>query len=1224
MLYNLKLTTLLLFVATACIAQEMPINGADITQCGGFLVDDGFSSSNYSNNQNQTITICALAPETIVNLYFTVSAMGDGDYIEIFDGPTNAAPLIGTYYGTDLQTTDITSTNPNGCLTVHFVSDGTVTGNFGAEISCGPPCERPFSNINTNQNPYPVLLCPGEEITFDGSSSTFAAGASLQSFEWIFEDGTTNTTSWPTVTHAFAEPGAYEVQLMLTDNNDCTNNNLTDYVILVSTYPDFSLLSPNFELCQGGLEYLGVNYFIPDSIFGNDSLSSWIDVPYIPIPDVDFGGALYIPDDQSMCFSSELLFSGFDNGAVIQQASDLDYFFINFEHSFMGDLTVTFICPNGQSIAVHQQGGGGTYLGVPIDDESGAPGVGWDYYWAPDATNGTWAAESGGTLPAGTYQSVQPWSSIVGCPLNGTWTVEVCDMWGADDGYIFDWSMSFDPSYYGDLWAFTPVYGADCDSSYWTGPFIIQQDDNCDFIAVEIGTTGSYDYTYTVTNNFGCTFDTTITVNVFVASEITAGPDLIFSCDPVQLQGGIDISLTPDCDNAVGDYSVCFSNNQTWMQTYCPDQIGDGVTYISIDVISGELDNAGDVMYVYDGSSTGAPLLAGPISGNLSSYFFTAGNAEGCLTFLVEMNGSLSCQSGDLDPFIFEVICGENNIPYIWNWTPALGLSNAQISTPWINTLNGDTEFILTGYPTGYPGCGDSDTVMVSINTNLPNAGQDATISICAGTDPFNMIDALSGSPTPGGTWYNSANAVVSEVFDSNTDVTGVYKYEVVQDACVFNSFLTVEINAPGIFVGNDTLICIGGTAQLHAWSDPFNQNSVGFVWTNGDNGADIIVTPASNEVIGVYATDGNSCISDTAYVTITLRNPLNVIAENDSVICPFAMALAEVDASSGGLAPYSYTWSANGSPLGNSMDQSYSMSDIEVEFCVTISDACETPSAQDCMLVSVPPVIDVAIDPLYQAGCFPYTALFTIATDPDTYTASAWEFSNGATADGETTLNVLFSTPGFYDAQLTLNNEYGCTYTEIFENVVQVYPGPIAAWTASPQITDIKNTDIQFTNYSQGIDLVYHWDFGAEGNADTSNLENPLFHYTEQRGALYEVLLHVKDIYGCYNNVRGYIDVNDLFNVWIPNAFTPNNDLVNDQIFVFGTDISAEDFEWIIFNRWGEVVFRSIDPNVPWTGNMGNGEYYAENGVYNYILKVRSATHVEEEIIKGSITLTR
>ncbi|MCC6601216.1 MAG: PKD domain-containing protein, partial [Crocinitomicaceae bacterium] len=206
----MRISLWLIFVfctGTVARSQEMPINGPDIHQCGGFLVDNGLSSSPYTNNQNETITICAQAPETIINLYFSVFDLGSGDYMKIYNGPNTAAPLMGTYYGTDLQSEDVTSSNTSGCLTVLFFADGGGIGNFGAEISCGPPCERPTAIITTGQEPLPVLICPGEPITFDASSSTFAAGQSLQSFQWVFDDGTTNTTSWPTVMHTFPGPG---------------------------------------------------------------------------------------------------------------------------------------------------------------------------------------------------------------------------------------------------------------------------------------------------------------------------------------------------------------------------------------------------------------------------------------------------------------------------------------------------------------------------------------------------------------------------------------------------------------------------------------------------------------------------------------------------------------------------------------------------------------------------------------------------------------------------------------------------------------------------------------------------------------------------------------------------------------------------------------------------------------------------------------------------------
>ncbi len=202
----------------------------------------------------------------------------------------------------------------------------------------------------------------------------------------------------------------------------------------------------------------------------------------------------------------------------------------------MGDLVITFICPNNQSIAVHQQGGGGTFLGVPVDDGTDTPGEGWDYWWSPDAVLGTWEEESGGTLPSGIYDSTQPWENLIGCPLNGTWTVEICDMWGADNGFIFDWTVEFDPSLYPDLITFTPTFGAGCDSTYWSGPYITDDGGNCTNVTIEPGEAGTFDYTFTAINNHGCEYVTPIQVEV---TELfaDAGDDQTYCLDDIFLNG---------------------------------------------------------------------------------------------------------------------------------------------------------------------------------------------------------------------------------------------------------------------------------------------------------------------------------------------------------------------------------------------------------------------------------------------------------------------------------------------------------------------------------------------------------------------------------------------------------------------------------------------------------------------------------------------------------------
>ncbi len=557
-------------------AQENPINGADVSECSGFLVDSGLSAADYGNNENETITICAVAPETIVNLYWNICDLGNGDIITIYDGNTTGAPLIGSYTTNMLQSQDITSTNATGCLTVVFTSDGSDVGNFGAEISCGLPCEHPQSVITSDQEPMPLLICPGEEVTFNGSSSVFFNGTAVQSFTWVFDDGATNTTSWPSVSHVFTEPGGYKVQLQLTDNNNCDNNNVNDYIVLVSTPPNFDLISDITDLCLGGEAFLGITNIAQDTLFAGDSLSNWISEPWSDIPNADLGGDFCIEDGTGSCFNNAIPVNAFGFGEIVDQVSDIDNFFINFEHSFMGDLTITFICPNGQSINVHQQGGGGTYLGVPIDDFGGPcpvpEGVGWDYWWAPDATNGTWAAESatsGGTLPSDTYQSVQPWTNLLGCPLNGTWEIEICDLWGADDGNIFTWNVNFNPSLYGDLLTFAPVYGPDCDSTYWAGPNIVTEVAGCDYIYVAMDTPGIFEYTYYATNNFGCTYDTTITIEVDVAPTVTAGNDITIDCTlpNQQLAGGFTAPVPPGTSFVWQWSPAAGLANPTWQYT---------------------------------------------------------------------------------------------------------------------------------------------------------------------------------------------------------------------------------------------------------------------------------------------------------------------------------------------------------------------------------------------------------------------------------------------------------------------------------------------------------------------------------------------------------------------------------------------------------------------------------------------------------------------------------
>jgi subtilisin-like proprotein convertase family protein len=540
-------TILLLILPFLAAAQdgEVPINSTNAyTGCGATLLDTGANPGTYQANENETITICPEDPETVINIYWPLFDLGTGDEITLYDGPDTGSPLIGTFTANDLQTQNTFSgdDNTSGCITVVFTSNADADlGNFAGVITCGFPCQPPIAAVETAEE-QPILICPGESVTFDASPSTAAEGFEIISYDWDFDDGTELVTEDAQVEHTFEEEGGYVVQVTVTDNSEdgCTSNNLVDVIVLVSNEPDFSGTSTDVEIC------LGQEVDLTGAVTGQ----TWIDVP-----DANFGGELFIPDDQSTCFESSIEFTAFGPGATVESVEDIIDIFINFEHSYMGDLIITFICPNGQSMIAHQQGGGGTYLGEPIDDGSLDPGIGYDYYWAPDATNGTWEQEAGfgGTLPAGTYSSVQPFENLIGCPLNGNWTVEICDVFSIDNGFIFDWTINFNPELFPELATFTPVFGQECDSTFWTGPSITGESANCNDITVQPDELGTQTYTFNATNNHGCTYTQDVNVNVVPGPEVTVSQEEVAFC-------GDPLTISADATEPGGNYVWSWDN----------------------------------------------------------------------------------------------------------------------------------------------------------------------------------------------------------------------------------------------------------------------------------------------------------------------------------------------------------------------------------------------------------------------------------------------------------------------------------------------------------------------------------------------------------------------------------------------------------------------------------------------------------------------------------------
>jgi gliding motility-associated-like protein len=175
----------------------------------------------------------------------------------------------------------------------------------------------------------------------------------------------------------------------------------------------------------------------------------------------------------------------------------------------------------------------------------------------------------------------------------------------------------------------------------------------------------------------------------------------------------------------------------------------------------------------------------------------------------------------------------------------------------------------------------------------------------------------------------------------------------------------------------------------------------------------------------------------------------------------------------------------------------------------------------------------------------------------------------------------------------------------------------PEANITAYPQPADINNPLIYFIdksmNHVNGI-----WDFG-DGNTALSNFDK--INHTFSDTGTFIVALEVMTDSGCTITAYHTIIIDQAFKIYIPNAFTPNNDLDNDYFLPIVDGV--QEYDLSIYDRFGERVFITEQTNEAWDGKVNNGTEYATAGHYVYNIVIIDFNG-KERTYQGTITLIR
>ena len=920
------------------LGQAYPIFNGTVNTCvGAFLDSGGEGAVGYSNNENFTYTICPDTPNDAVSLTFlTFNLSGAGgapmDQMTIYDGSSTAATTLGSYAGTSLQgvTVNASPLNSTGCLTIVFRSNDTGVGVFAASINCYTPCQRPVAAATMSQAD-PVKICVGESITFNSSTSSAAPGFNIASRQWDFGDGTVVNNAPVSVSHTYTQAGGFKAQLYLVDNNGCASANRTDLLVMVGTEPDFIGTTGDLLGCTG--ETLCLE--------GVVNATTWTE-----IPGPDLGGGVFLPDDVGSCFESEIIFSQFAPGQTLTNVNDMLSVCMNMEHSFMGDLVLNLISPTGQSVTLHQQGGGATFLGVPVDNDAtpNVQGECWNYCFAPNATNGTWVDNAAATLPSGTYESVENMNGLVGSQLNGIWRLQICDLWGSDNGFQCSWDIDFDPDLYPDLLEFTPIYGQGCDSSYWSGPSITSTSGDCDESCVTPAAPGTYAYVYTVKDDFGCTYDTTLNVTIVAPPVVNAGADVTTCGTPVQLGATMTTPGLPGACN----YSLRL------IDTFGDGWDGGAQVTVTMDGISNTYalgDPPGNQMDI------NVPVL----QGDVITLTFQAGslwNGENRYV-LRDAAGTVVFNSG-LGPATGVGWSGTASCPpepFTFTWTPTAGLSNANIANP-IANVAGTTVYCVTALQPSHPNCTATDCVTITVDTGV-DPGTNGSITVCENGAAFDLFPLLGGTPTAGGSWSAPGGVAHSGNFTPGADTPGVYTYTVLGSAACGGTpetaTITVAVSPLADAGTNGTLtICstsgaqdlstaLGGTADAGGtWSGPSPVN--GSVFDPG----------TMNAGTYTYTVNGIApCPSATATVSVVVNTPPNNIVDGFLTLCSSDAAVS-LFAQLGGTPDAGGTWSGPSAVAGGMIDPA-TMSAGVYTYTVAGTTPCPDESATVTVTINTP-----------------------------------------------------------------------------------------------------------------------------------------------------------------------------------------------------------------------------------------------------------------------------
>ena len=650
-------------------------------------------------------------------------------------------------------------------------------------------------------------------------------------------------------------------------------------------------------------------------------------------------------------------------------------------------------------------------------------------------------------------------------------------------------------------------------------------------------------------NDEGVGNDPSVAIDNVVISEVggssCASTDFATLTSPTQADPSF--ILTDFCSGTANSATGVVTPGGTFDFNPAP---GDGAT---IDATTGEISNS------VPGTTYTVEYTTG---GACPETSIETVEAQDCCNIVLDTTSTVAPSCGQADGTInVQAVGGDGNYTYSIDNGPFAA------SNSFTNLGSGTYEIVVQD---GSGACSDTIDVQLS-DLNAPViAAVNVTNPLCNGeltgeieviaNGGFGALDYEIANPAP---LANNGTGVFTGLAAGNytVTVTDANGCQAADDAIIVEPLaLTVDFNSTdvscfGLSDGEIEVIGGGGTAGYNYSIDN------GATWS-----ANPIFSGLTAQTYQVVVEDANGCLSPVEDVTVGESNALVVNTVVTDVSCFNSCDGSITWNVVGGTAPYDYV--SNGVNLG--FNTAVDLCAGNYNYTITDANGCSSVGVEVVQPgVEIVPVIIARIDD----GC---------TDDCD------GEIVIGSNTGVSYTLNGVSSPTGIFTGlcagsyNIVVTDANGCTADQ--DVMIGTIAPTYADFLSFPTTLTVYNNTVNFNNSSTNADQ-YEWNIvGENGYSHTYTTEDVEHTFPADTGT-YQVCLTAINTGGCQDEMCVTIIVEDEIALYVPNSFTPDDDEFNQTFRAYVNGIDLFDFDFLIFNRWGELIWESHDAAIGWDG---------------------------------------